>query len=76
MMKMSNRIFTYALTAMMLIFLLGCKSAKPVIAEGTDENISVRSIIKNHYKNELQFKTLRGRVRIAYNDGRSRQILA
>ncbi len=71
MMKKSNRIFAYALTAMTLIFLIGCKSAKPVIVAGPDENISVRSIIKNHYKNELQFTTLRGRVRIAYNDGRS-----
>ena len=71
MMKKRNRIFAYALTAMTLIFLIGCKSAKPVIVAGPDENISVRSIIKNHYKNELQFKTLRGRVRIAYNHGRS-----
>lgn len=71
MMKKSNRIFAYALTAMTLIFLIGCKSAKSIIVAGPDENISVRSIIKNHYKNELQFTTLRGRVRIAYNDGRS-----
>ncbi|MBT8236381.1 MAG: DUF4292 domain-containing protein [Bacteroidia bacterium] len=70
-MKTRNRIFTFALTAIALIFLFGCKSAKPVIVAGPDESISVRSIIKNHYKNELQFKTLRGRVRIAYNDGRS-----
>ena len=71
MMMKRNRILAYTLTAVTLLFLLGCKSAKPVISGGPDANISVRSIIKNHYKNALQFKTMRGRVKIAYNDGRS-----
>lgn len=59
----------------LLMVLLGCRSAKTVTDVGLDENLSARNIIRNHYKNELQFETLRGRVRIDYNDGRSTQSL-
>lgn len=60
---------------LMAAFLLSCKSAKTVNAGTVDDNLSVRSIIKNHYRNQLKFNTLRGRLKIDYNDGYSEQSL-
>lgn len=65
----------FILAGVFALLSLGCKSTKTVMDAGLDENLSVRNIIRNHYKNELQFKTLRGRIRIDYNDGRSTQSL-
>ena len=65
----------FILAGIFALLSLGCKSTKPVTDAGLDGNLSVRNIIRNHYKNELQFETLRGRIRIDYNDGRSIQSL-
>lgn len=70
--KFRHWIFVAGLFALLS---LGCKSAKTIPDKGLDGNLSARNIIRNHYKNELQFETLRGRVRIDYNDGRSTQSL-
>lgn len=52
---------------------LSCK-AKKVLAEGsTDKNLSAKSIIKNHYQNQLDFKSISGKMKIDYSDGESSQ---
>lgn len=56
-------------------FLLSCKSAKTVGSGTVDSNLSVRSIIKNHYKNQVDFNTLSGRLKIEYDDGQNSQTL-
>ncbi len=56
-----------------LLLITSCKSKK-IVTDGTaDTNLSAKAIIKSHYKNHLDFKTLRGRMKIDYTDGYSSQ---
>ncbi len=56
-----------------LLLLVSCKS-KSVIADGTvNQNLSAKAIIKTHYQNQLNFKTLSGKVKIDYSDGYASQ---
>jgi hypothetical protein len=48
-----------------------CKSTKVVTGGTVDEKLSAKSVIKAHYHNQANFKTLNGRVRISYSDGES-----
>ncbi|MEM9363245.1 MAG: DUF4292 domain-containing protein [Bacteroidota bacterium] len=59
----------------LLIVLLtyGCKSTKNVIGGEADGSISTKKIIANHYDNQEEFKTLRGRVKIDYSNGKDSQ---
>ncbi|MGP1991670.1 DUF4292 domain-containing protein [Zobellia laminariae] len=65
-----------ALRLMVLVslsFFLSCKSTK-VLADGkADDNISAKTIVKNHYANTTNFNTLTGKMRIDYSDGESSQ---
>lgn len=54
-------------------FLGSCKSSKKVFDGTLDENLSAKTIIRNHYKNQVDFRTLSSRVRIDYSDGESTQ---
>ncbi|NNE76065.1 MAG: DUF4292 domain-containing protein [Pricia sp.] len=55
---------------------LSCKS-KSVLADGSvNENLSAKAIIRSHYENALDFKTLSGRMKIDYSDGESTQGVA
>ncbi len=38
-----------------------------------DASLSAKTIIRSHYQNELQFKTLSGKVKIDYSDGEDAQ---
>ncbi|HET8735891.1 MAG TPA: DUF4292 domain-containing protein [Pricia sp.] len=38
-----------------------------------DENLSAKAIIREHYQNALDFKTLSGKMRIEYSDGEDAQ---
>jgi Domain of unknown function (DUF4292) len=56
-----------------LIGVLACKSKK-IISDGVlDASLSAKTIIRSHYQNELQFKTLSGKVKIDYSDGEDSQ---
>ncbi len=56
-----------------LLIFSSCKSKK-VITDGTVDNaLSAKSIIKKHYQNELDFKTIAGRMKIDYFDGKKSQ---
>lgn len=46
-----------------------CKSSKLLLDGKVNENLSARTIIRNHYKNQLDFKTLSGRMKIDFTDG-------
>ena len=56
-----------------LILISSCKSTKVVSGGSVDTRLSAKSIIKAHYQNETNFKTLNGRVKIGYSDGESSQ---
>ncbi|WP_298923315.1 DUF4292 domain-containing protein [uncultured Allomuricauda sp.] len=55
------------------IALSSCKSTKTVVGGEVDSGISTRRIIENHYANQVDFKTLSGRVKIDYSDGKKNQ---
>lgn len=58
---------------LLIMFIVSCKSGN-IVADGTaDERLSAKSIIRNHYKNQLSFRTLSGRMKIDYSDGLSSQ---
>lgn len=58
---------------LVVLFASSCKSKKVVGDAGLNSNLSAKSIIKNHYQNALDFKTLSGKMRIDYSDGESSQ---
>ena len=55
----------YTLAIVLMTFVLNCKSAKSVIASGEVSNkLSAKQVIKQHEKNNADFKTMQARVRI------------
>lgn len=62
----------FALVAL-VICISSCKGAK-VVSDGTiDSRLSAKSVIKSHYQNNFDFKTLSGKVKMDYSDGTSSQ---
>lgn len=57
----------------MILFYVSCKSNKIVSAGSLDPNSTAKTVIKAHYQNQLAFKTLSGKLKIAYSDGKSDQ---
>lgn len=62
----------FAIGTVMVLF-VSCKSGKVVTDGAVDKNISAKAIIKSHYQNELDFKTLSGRMKIDYSNGEDNQ---
>lgn len=56
-----------------IVLMASCKSTKVVTGGTVDEKLSAKSVIKAHYQNQANFKTLNGKVRISYSDGESSQ---
>lgn len=55
------------------LFITSCKSTK-VLSDGSiDERLTSKGLIKAHYQETTQFKTLNGRIKIEYSDGESSQ---
>ena len=53
--------------------LTSCGSKK-VLSEGeAKSDLSAKQIIRNHYQNDIDFETLRGRVKVDYSDGENDQ---
>lgn len=50
-----------------------CKSKKLVTDGSLDEKLSAKTIIRSHYQNAINFKTLSGKMRIDYSDGEDAQ---
>jgi len=66
-----DQIFRWTRFGVLFLFIISCKSKKIASDTSVDKNISARSIIRTHYQNQLQFKTLSGRLKINYDDGES-----
>lgn len=67
------KVFAFAIIATLAV---SCTSKK-VVADGTlDENLAAKAIIRTHYENALDFKTLSGKMRIDYSDGEDAQGVA
>ena len=63
----------YALILVSVIVLGACKSTKTVTGGEVDSRMSVKNIIESHYTNQSDFRTLRGRVKIDYSNGKENQ---
>ncbi len=56
------------LSAFLIVFLIGCKSKQSVVTAAAYENTEVSKVIKGHYKNQHDFKTLSIRANAKYED--------
>ena len=56
-----------------LALLSSCGSKKVVSDSAVESDLSARQIIRNHYRNDVNFETLRGRVKIDYADAATNQ---
>ncbi|MCL6274318.1 DUF4292 domain-containing protein [Muricauda sp. 2012CJ35-5] len=64
----------YILIPCLALFALSaCKSTKSIAVGEVDSRLSAKKIIDNHYANQLDFKTLSGRVKIDYSNGKEEQ---
>ena len=61
----------WLLLGILTLLTLSCKSTKALTGGKIDDNITAKAIIKNHYRNQPEFKTLSGRMKIEYTDGES-----
>ncbi len=53
----------------LVVIVTSCKGTKVVTGGAVDERLSAKAVIKAHYQNETNFRTLNGRVRIGYING-------
>lgn len=59
----------YTLLCLFVFLLFSCKTNKIITGGELDANLSSKAIIKAHYSNQLNFKTLAGKMKIDYSDG-------
>lgn len=72
MMSIKRTIFLL-LVSVGTIILNSCKTSQ-VLAKGEiKSNLSAKNIILNHYKSHLDFKTIRGRLKVDFDDGKNSQ---
>lgn len=57
----------------LFLVIVSCKSKKIVSDGSVDAKMSAKALIKAHYQNQLDFKTLSGKIKIEYTDGTSSQ---
>ena len=62
----------FSVISLMLI-LSSCGTKKVATGGAVESDMSARQIIKNHYRNDIDFETLRGRIKIDYSDGDTQQ---
>ena len=58
------------LSAFLILFLAGCKSKQTVATAAANDNTEVSQIIKGHYANQYDFKTLNIRANAKYEDAK------
>ncbi|WP_245896851.1 DUF4292 domain-containing protein [Kordia periserrulae] len=66
-MKNSFHIF---ITSFVLLFIVGCKSSQTLVSSGEVANLSAKNIIKNHYRNAVNFNTIRGKLKVDFDNGK------
>lgn len=65
---------TKAVLLLIFTLLLGaCKGTKSVVGGEVDPGLSARQLIGNHYDRQSGFKTLSGRIKIDYSNGKDSQ---
>lgn len=56
------------------LFVLGCKSSKSIIASGVaSDKLSAKQVIKEHQKNDADFKTMQAKAKIDITQGEKEQ---
>ena len=73
MLQLGTHIKRLSLPMALLLLLGACKSTKTVTGGEVDSRLSTKSIIENHYNNQSNFRTLSGRVKIDYSNGKDNQ---
>ncbi len=63
----------YIVIVAFTFFLHSCKSNKLITEKTTANKLPVKTIVKNHNKNKLDFNTIRGRMKVGYDDGDNSQ---
>lgn len=58
---------------LVVLLVFSCKTNKVVTDGSVDNSLSSKNIIRNHYNNQLNFKTISGKMKIDYSDGTSSQ---
>jgi len=59
--------------ALLALLVFSCKGAKVVTDGAIDTRLSAKSVIRAHYQNTTNFKTLGGKVKIDYTNGEDSQ---
>ncbi|MFD0795905.1 DUF4292 domain-containing protein [Maribacter chungangensis] len=54
---------------LLTVLICSCKGAKVVADSSIDERLSAKAVIRTHYQNKTDFKTLRGKLKIDYTNG-------
>ncbi len=57
----------------LFLVVISCRSKKVLTGGTIDTMLSAKSIIRSHYQNQIDFKTLSGKMKIEYSDGESSQ---
>lgn len=65
------KVIRLARISVFILLIISCKSKKLAIDGSIDKDMSAKAIIRTHYQNQMNFKTLRGRMKIDYFDGES-----
>ncbi len=73
MMQSAKQTLKYTIFSIGFLFIFSCKSNKAITNGSVNENLSAKAIIKTHYQNHINFKTLSGKLKINYSDGESSQ---
>lgn len=69
----SIRLWKWIILCVFVMLGASCKSTRIIKGGAIDEDISAKSVIRNHYYSHLNFKTLSGKMKIDYSDGSATQ---
>lgn len=70
---MKNRGKIWIVLPVLVMYMQSCKTTKAVADGEAARDLPARQVIKRHYKNALNFKTVAGRMRVDYDNGSSSQ---
>ncbi len=69
-----QQIFRIVFALAILLFVVNCKSTQSIVASGkASDKLSAKQVIKQHQKNDADFKTMQARVRIDLIQGGKEQ---
>ena len=69
-----QQIFRIVFALAILLFVVSCKSTQSIVDSGkASDKLSAKQVIKQHQKNDADFKTLSGKVKIELIQGEKEQ---